>query len=97
MTIDREVAPDAPAFAAAAAAEAAKRREAASSTRLAEFRVRMNGKDRTARRATEGLDSTLAALRDGLASDVFLAGDPAVTAAAWIGPGPATSPPAKRN
>jgi release factor family 2 len=38
--------------------------------------------------AAEGLTETLAALRDGQASDVFIADDPSSTARAWIGPEP---------
>jgi hypothetical protein len=38
--------------------------------------------------ATEGLAETLAALRDGQASDVFIADDPSSTARAWVGPEP---------
>jgi hypothetical protein len=35
----------------------------------------------------QGLDGTLTALRDGLASDVLITADPAWAATAWIGPG----------
>jgi hypothetical protein len=38
-------------------------------------------------RAVEGLAPTMAALRDGQVSELFLADDPSSTAAAWIGPG----------
>ena len=40
-------------------------------------------------RAAEGVADTLAALRDGQASDVLIADDPSSTARAWIGPEPA--------
>ena len=39
--------------------------------------------------AVEGLAATLAALRDGQVSDVFIADDPESDAVAWIGPGAA--------
>ncbi len=39
--------------------------------------------------AAEGLVGTLAALRDGQASDMFIADDPFSAARAWIGPEPA--------
>ncbi|HXT89464.1 MAG TPA: hypothetical protein VN714_09410, partial [Trebonia sp.] len=54
---------------------------------LDDFRVRMTGTDPRSRRATEGLGDTLTALRDGLASDVLLAGETCLAATAWIGPG----------
>ncbi len=38
-------------------------------------------------RAVEGLDTTMAAFREGQVSDLFLADDPHSTASAWIGPG----------
>lgn len=41
------------------------------------------------RRAVEGLDGTLAALRDVLAASVLLAYDPSSAQAAWVGPDPA--------
>src|SRR5919108_3436936 len=36
--------------------------------------------------AVEGLAGTMAALRDGQVSDLFLADNPTSTASAWIGP-----------
>jgi hypothetical protein len=102
VLVDKEVAPDSAAFDEAANAESTRRAAAASQTRLDEFRVRMSGKDPAARRAVEGLGGTLAALRDGLVSDVLIspaavdpgASDPATAdpeplPAVWIGPGPA--------
>jgi hypothetical protein len=86
VLVDREAAPDAPAFTAAAQAEAARRGVAESRTKIDEFRSRMT-RDVTARRATEGLHATLTALRDGLASDVLVVGDPSADAMAWTGPG----------
>jgi hypothetical protein len=92
VVVDREVDPDGTAFTAAAGAERARRAEQQSQARLDEFWVRMNEPDVTVRRAVEGLDATLAALRDGLAADVLVSDDPAGDgavglAAAWIGPG----------
>jgi hypothetical protein len=92
VVVDREVDPDGPAFTAATEAERVKRAGRHGQARLDEFRVRMNESDVTARRAVEGLDATLAALRDGLASDVLISDDPAGDGAAgltvaWIGPG----------
>jgi len=65
VVVDKETAPDSPAFTEAADAEVAKRTDSASRAQLDEFRVRMNGKDRTARRAVEGLRGTLAAAHAG--------------------------------
>jgi len=73
VVVDKETAPGSPAFTEAADAEVARRADSASRARLDEFRVRMNSKDKSARRAVEGLRGTLAALRDGLASDVLIA------------------------
>jgi hypothetical protein len=52
--------------------------------RLEQFRAQL-----AAGQAAEGLAATLAALRDGQASDVFIADDPSSTASAWVGPEPA--------
>jgi len=91
IVVDREVDPEGTAFTRAAEAERVRRAEQHSQTRLDEFRVRMNEPDTTARRAVEGLDATLAALRDGLVSDVLIRDDPARDGtggpAAWIGRG----------
>jgi hypothetical protein len=75
VMVDREVAPDSAAFTAAAQAEIARRVTEASRAKLDEFRARMSVPDVNARRAVEGLDLTLTALRDGLASDVLIAYD----------------------
>jgi hypothetical protein len=72
VLVEKEVAPDSAAFEAAANAEAARRADAAARARLDEFRVRISGEDPAARRAVEGLSGTLAALRDGLVSDVLI-------------------------
>jgi len=91
VVVDREVDPEGTVFTAAAEAERMRRAEQHSQARLDEFLVRMNESDATVRRAVEGLDATLAALRDGLASDVLISDDPArdgaTDPAAWIGPG----------
>ncbi len=92
VVVDREEAPDGAAFTTAAQAEQARLADQASRARLDEFRSRMSEPDTTARRAVEGLEGTLAALRDGLAADVLVTDDPAGDgaadpAAAWIGPG----------
>jgi hypothetical protein len=102
VTVDREVDPDAPLFDEAARAEAVRLAERESRARLAEFRVRISGAEPGDRRAVEGLGDTLTALRDGLASDVLVAGalapdalasdgladgGPSSPATAWIGPG----------
>lgn len=87
VIVDREAAPDDPAFDEAADAEAARRIDAATRARLDEFRVRMDVADLTVRRAAEGLPGTLAALREGLVQDVLLADDPSSAATAWAGPG----------
>jgi hypothetical protein len=76
VVIRKEVAADSAAFSKAAEAESARRQEAESSARLDEFRTRVSGKDAAARRAAEGMDNTLKALREGLASDLLVAGDP---------------------
>jgi len=52
--------------------------------RLEQFRAQLG-----AGLAVEGLAATLAALRDGQASDVFITDDPSSAASAWAGPGPA--------
>jgi len=90
VIVDREVELDAPAFDEATWAEAARRGALDSRAQLNEFNVRM-GRPPGERRAVEGLGVTLAALRDGLVSDVLLVpDDPAWSSAtAWIGPGPA--------
>jgi hypothetical protein len=90
--VDREVDPGGAAFTATAEAEQARQAEQQGLARLDEFRVRMNEPDVTVRRAVEGLQDTLAALRDGLAEGVLVSDDPAGdgvagSAAAWIGPG----------
>ena len=98
VLVDREVAPDSAAFAAAAQAEAARWAETESQARAEEFGLRMNGQPRFSRRAIQGLDATLAALRAGLVSDLLLlAGVPASAAEAWVGPNPADAAIAKEQ
>ena len=71
--------------------------------RAEEFGLRMNGPPGLSRRAVQGLDATLAALRAGLVSDLLLAGTPASAdapasaAQAWIGPNPADAAIAKKQ
>jgi hypothetical protein len=72
VVVDTEAAPDSAEFDRAARDEEARRLEAETRERLDEYHVRMNVKDVTVRRAVDGLAGTLDALRDGLASDVFL-------------------------
>jgi hypothetical protein len=74
VAVDREVGPETAPFDEAARAEAVRLAERESRARLAEFRVRISGAEPGARRAVEGLGDTLTALRDGLASDVLVAG-----------------------
>ena len=84
VIVDREVGADSGLM--ATAAEDAVRAWADRETRrrLDDFRAQQG-----TGRATEGLAETLAALRDGQASDVFIADDPSSTDRAWIGPAPA--------
>jgi hypothetical protein len=70
VIIDWHISVGDPAFEETAAAKATRRAEAASRARLDEFRVRMETRDLAVRRAAEGLNGTLAVLRDGLAQDV---------------------------
>jgi release factor family 2 len=86
VIVDREVELTAPVFDETAWAEEARRAAADGGARLDEFRAQMD-RPPSERRAVQGLDGTLTALRDGLVSDVLIAGDPASTATAWIGPG----------
>jgi hypothetical protein len=81
VIVDREVGASSDVL--AEAADEAVRARAAGHTRnrLEQFRA-LRGTGQTA----EGLAGTLAALRDGQASEVFVAGDPASGASAWVGP-----------
>jgi Bacterial archaeo-eukaryotic release factor family 2 len=88
VIVDREVELTAPAFDEAAWAEESWRAAVDARARLDEFRAQLD-RPPGERRAVQGLDGTLAALRDGLVSDVLIAADPAWAATAWIGPGPA--------
>jgi release factor family 2 len=85
VIVDREVELTAPAFDEAAWAEESWRAALDASARLDELRARLD-RPPGQRRAVQGLDGTLTALRDGLVSDVLIA-DPAWQATAWIGPG----------
>jgi hypothetical protein len=86
VIVDREVELTAPAFDEAAWAEESRRAAGDARARLDEFRAQLN-RPPGERRAVQGLDSTLTALRDGLASDVLIRADPAWQATVWIGPG----------
>jgi Bacterial archaeo-eukaryotic release factor family 2 len=84
VIVDREVGADSAQMAAAAEEAVRTRTDDETRRRLEDFRARLG-----TGQATEGLAETLAALRDGQASDVFIADDPSSTDHAWIGPGPA--------
>jgi Bacterial archaeo-eukaryotic release factor family 2 len=85
VIVDREVELTAPAFDEAAWAEESWRAALDAAARLDELRAQLD-RPPGERRAVQGLDGTLTALRDGLVSDVLIA-DPAWQATAWIGPG----------
>ena len=85
VIVDREVELTAPAFDEAAWAEESWRAALDARARLDELRAQLN-RSPGERRAVQGLDGTLTALRDGLVSAVLIA-DPAWQATAWIGPG----------
>jgi len=86
VIVDREVELTAPAFDEAAWAEESWRAALDARARLDELRAQLD-RPPGERRAVQGLDGTLTALRDGLVSDVLIAADPAWQATAWIGPG----------
>ena len=86
VIVDREVELTAQVFDEAAWAEESRRAAGDARTKLDEFRAQLN-RPPGERRAVQGLDGTLTALRDGLASDVLIRADPAWQATAWIGPG----------
>jgi hypothetical protein len=86
VIVDREVELTAPAFDEAAWAEEIRRAADDARARLDEFRAQLD-RPPSERRAVQGLDGTLTALRDGLVSDVLISADPAWAATAWIGPG----------
>lgn len=91
VTVDREVAADDGAFDEQARAEEERRAAQEARTLLDELATRLRGTGSDGpgeRRAVTGLADTLTALRDGLASDVLLLGEPSwATQAVWIGPG----------
>jgi hypothetical protein len=94
VTVDREVDADDAAFDAAARDEERRRTARAGRALLDELAVRLRGSPgddgagAAERRAVTGLAGTLTALRDGLASDVLLIGEPSwPREAVWIGPG----------
>ena len=92
VIVDREVELTSPDFDEAAWAEETRRAAADASARLDEVRAQLD-RPPGERRAVQGLDGTLTALRDGLASDVLIAGQDEdgqprwPTETAWIGPG----------
>ena len=92
MIVDREVELTAPAFDEAAWAEESWRAALDAGARLDELRAQLD-RPPGERRAVQGLDGTLTALRDGLVSDVLIA-DPAMarrrrgSARAWPTPPP---------
>jgi hypothetical protein len=92
VIVEREVELTAPAFDEAAWAEESWRAALDARARLDEFRAQLD-RPPSERRAVQGLDGTLTALRDGLVSDVLIAASPDSTATAmatetaWIGPG----------
>jgi hypothetical protein len=88
VTVEREVAADDEAFDAAARAEERRRAALEGRALLDELATRLGGVAAgEQRRAVTGLADTLTALRDGLASDVLLTGEPPWgQEAVWIGP-----------
>jgi hypothetical protein len=84
VIVDREVDAGSDVMTEAAEGAAQAREDQTTRQRLGDFRAEL-GRGL----ATEGLAETLAALRDGQASDVFIADDPSSTDHAWIGPLPA--------
>jgi hypothetical protein len=93
VTMDREVDADDPEFEARAAAEERRRAELGGRALLDDLAVRLGGGGADeprgqGHRAVTGLAGTLTALREGLASDILLVGEPSwVPEAVWIGPG----------
>jgi hypothetical protein len=88
VTVDQEVAAGDAAFDAEARAEQERHRGLEERALLDELAARLSGAAPAERRAVTGLADTLAALRDGLVSDVLLVGEPSwVPEAVWIGPG----------
>jgi len=86
VILDREVAADDAEFDARAREEEERRSARQAGALLDELAGRLGGAGE--RRAVTGLADTLTALRDGLASDVLLSGEPSWQAeAVWIGPG----------
>ena len=84
VIVDREVDASSGLIEEVAERAARARADGETSGRLEQFRSQLG-----TGQAAEGLAETLAALRDGQASDVFIADDPSSTARAWIGPEPA--------
>lgn len=88
VPVDREVGADDAAFEQAARAEEDRRTAQREAALLDELSTRLSGAVARERRAVTGLADTLTALREGLASDVLVIGDPSWAAQdVWIGPG----------
>jgi release factor family 2 len=83
VIVDREVDASADLIDEVADQAAQARADGETRDRLEQFRGQLG-----TGQAAEGLAETLAALRDGQASDVFIADDPSSTARAWVGPEP---------
>jgi Bacterial archaeo-eukaryotic release factor family 2 len=84
VVVDREVGASSGMVTEVAEQAAQARADSEARSRLEQFRSQLG-----TGLAAEGLAGTLAALRDGQASDVLIADDPASTARAWVGPEPA--------
>lgn len=82
VTVDKEIPAGSDVLADAAAEEVRRRARQASRERLDSFRTR-----HPRGRATEGLGSVVATLRNAAVSDLLLADDPSSTLKLWIGPG----------
>lgn len=83
VVVDREVDASSGLIEQVADQTAHARAEGETRDRLEQFRSQLG-----TGQAAEGLAETLAVLRDGQASDVFIADDPSSTARAWVGPEP---------
>jgi hypothetical protein len=84
VIVDREVDASSDLIGEVAEEAARARTDGETRGRLEQFRSQLG-----TGQAAEGLAETLAALRDGQVSEVFIADDPSSTARAWVGPEPA--------
>jgi hypothetical protein len=89
VTVHQEADPHSAPFTAAAEAETDRRLAMQARARLDDLRAWIGRADASTRRAVEGLDGTLAALRAGLADCVMIRYDPSAAQWAWAGPNPA--------